>query len=149
MSEIKNVTAEDLNEVKYHDLLAKFTELGIPEVWKGGAKKATLITKAVEKLKIKASLESIGLDEEEVSKEVEKMAIKKAKAEDKKILEVAKQEEAKDKAVVKKIQKLKLTKEQIERNIKVVKGNIAGGVPSHRPMLQLKLETLLDLLDKA
>ena len=149
MSEIKNVTAEDFKDVKYHDLLAKFTELGVPEVWKGGSKKVDLINKAVEKLKIKSSLESVGLSEEEVSKEVEKMALKKAKAEDKKILEEAKQVEKKEKQMVTKIKKAKLTREQLENNIRITRANLAGGVPSHRRVLQVKLEALLDLLDKA
>ena len=148
MSIIKAITAEDFRDVKYHDLLNKFTELGIPEVWKGGAKKSDLIKKAVDRLKIKSSLESIGLDKEEVSKEVEKMAIKKAKAEDQKILEEAKQVEKEDKAIANKIIKSNLTKEQIEKNIKTIEGNLAGGVPSHRKVLIIKLEALQALLKK-
>ena len=149
MSEIKSITAEDFKDVKYHDLLAKFTELGVPEVWKGGSKKIDLINKAVDKLKIKSSLESLGLDKEEVSKEVEKMAKKKADKKDKEILEEAKQVEKKEKQMVQKIQKAKLSKEQLEYNIKNLRANIAGGVPSQRQILQTKLEALLDLLDKA
>lgn len=149
MSEIKSITAEDFQDVKYHDLLAKFTELGIPEVWKRGSKKVDLINKAVEKLKIKSSLESLGLDKEEVSKEIEKMAKKKADLEDKKILEEAKRVEKEEKQMVTKIKKAKLTKEQIEYNIKNIRANIAGGVPSQRQVLQVKLEALLELLDKA
>ncbi len=149
MSNIKTYTAEDFKDVKYHDLLAKFTELGVPEAFKRGSKKVDLIAKAVERLKIKASLESVGLSKEEVSKEVEKMAIKKAKAEDQKILDQAKQVEKQEKAMVKKIAKAKLTKEQLEYNIKNIRANIAGGVPSQRQILQVKLEALLDLLDKA
>jgi len=148
MSENKNITAQELSEVKYHDLLAKFTELGIPEVWKAGSKKIDLISKAVDKLKIKQSLESLGLDKDSVSKEVEKMAIKKAKADDKIILEQAKQVEREDKQMVTKIKKANLSKEVLESNIKTIKANLAFGVPGHRDILNKKLEALLDLLSK-
>ena len=100
MSEKKTINIAELSEVKYHDLLAKFKELGIPEVWKAGTKKVTMINNAIDKLKIKSSLESLGLDKEEVSKEVEAMAKKKAKAEADKVLEQAKQVEKEDKKEV-------------------------------------------------
>lgn len=48
MSEEKKVfTFDELNEIKYGDLKAKFEELGIPAVWKGGSKKEDLINKAL------------------------------------------------------------------------------------------------------
>lgn len=48
MSEEKKVfTFDELNEIKYGDLKAKFEELGIPSVWKGGSKKEDLINKAL------------------------------------------------------------------------------------------------------
>ena len=148
MSEKKQITLEELSDIKYHDLLAKFTELGIPEVWKAGTKKITMINKAIDKIKIKNSLESLGLDKEEVSKEVEAMAKKKAKAEADKILAEAKQVEKEDKKEVVRLKKAKLSKQDLEKNIKVIESNIKFGVPTQRAQLQKKLETLQDLLSK-
>ena len=76
MSGEKQVTKEELSAVKYGKLLEKFTELGVAEAWKPGSKKITMIENAIEKLKIKNSLESLGLDEEQISEEIEKMAKK-------------------------------------------------------------------------
>jgi outer membrane translocation and assembly module TamA len=148
MSEKKTINVEELSEVKYHDLLAKFKELGIPEVWKAGTKKVTMINNAIDKLKIKSSLESLGLDKEEVSKEVEAMAKKKAKAEADKVLEQAKLAEKEDKKEVVKLKKAKLSKEDIEKNIKIIQSNIKFGVPSQKEKLQKKLEALMDILSK-
>lgn len=148
MSEKKQVTLQELSDIKYHDLLAKFKELGIPEVWKAGTKKITMINNAIDKMKIKNSLESLGLDKEQVSKEVEEMAKKKAKAEADKVLEKAKQVEKEDKKEVVRLKKAKLSKEDIEKNIKVIESNIKFGVINQRAQLQKKLETLQDLLSK-
>lgn len=148
MSEKKQITIEELREVKYHDLLAKFKELGIPEVWKAGTKKITMINNAIDKMKIKNSLESLGLDKEQVSKEVEVMAKKKAKAEADQILAEAKLAEKEDKKEVVRLKKAKLSKEDLEKNIKTIESNIKFGVPSQREQLQKKLETLKDLLSK-
>ena len=148
MSEKKQITIEELREVKYHDLLAKFKELGIPEVWKAGTKKITMINNAIDKMKIKNSLESLGLDKEQVSKEVEAMAKKKAKAEADQILAEAKLAEKEDKKEVVRLKKAKLSKEDLEKNIKIIESNIKFGVPSQREQLQKKLETLQDLLSK-
>ena len=107
-----------------------------------------MINNAIDKLKIKSSLESLGLDKEEVSKEVEAMAKKKAKAEADKVLEQAKQVEKEDKKEVVKLKKAKLSKEDLEKNIKIIQSNIKFGVPSQKEKLQKKLETLMDILSK-
>jgi hypothetical protein len=107
-----------------------------------------MISNAIDKLKIKSSLESLGLDKEEVSKEVEAMAKKKAKAEADKVLEQAKLAEKEDKKEVVKLKKAKLSKEDIEKNIKIIQSNIKFGVPSQKEKLQKKLETLMDILSK-
>ena len=45
------ITAEYLDTIKYNDLKAKFEELGIPKVFKGGVAKAELIKSALVALK--------------------------------------------------------------------------------------------------
>lgn len=143
----KNVSKAELNKVKYGDLLAKFTELGVPEVWQAGKKKATMIEKAVEQVKLKSKLEQEGLNEKEIESKIEDIKVIK---EEKKIKEeVAKIEKQEEQAVSAKAKLVKadLTLEQIETNIRRVKANIAGGVPSQRVQLQQKLEWLLELKD--
>ena len=145
MSEKKIISKEELSKVKYGELLKKFTELGIPEVWKSGSKKMVMIDKAIDKLKIKTNLESLGLEDAEVSKELEVIVENKIKADLAKEVEVAKQVEIKDKAETKQIQNSGLTKEQVEYNLRNIKLNLKNGIESHRIVL-LKKQTDLELL---
>ena len=141
----KKITKAELSEVKYGELFAKFTELGIPEVWKPGSKKIVMIEKAIEAVKLKASLEDQGLNEKEIEEKV--LEVKIAKEEKKIKDEVAKVEkqEAEDKAAKSKIEKSNLSLEQIEYNIKNIEANIKFGIPQQRIMLVKKLEWLQEL----
>ena len=145
MSEKKIISKEELSKVKYGELLNKFTELGIPEVWKAGTKKITMINSAIDKLKIKTNLESLGLEDAEVSKELEVIVENKIKADLAKEVEVAKQVEIKDKAETKQIQNSGLTKEQVEGNLRNIELNLKNGIESHRIVL-LKKQADLELL---
>lgn len=147
MKNTQVVSAETLKQVKYGDLLAKFTELGIPEVWKPGSKKAKMIATAVEKLAIVRSLEDRGLNQEEVQEELVKVEIKQQEVKQQKEVEVAQAQEAKDQAVVKKVEKAALTQDQIKSNLRVIEQNLMSNVPAQRTILLLKKEALLALLD--
>lgn len=141
----KRITKAELSKVKYGELLAKFTELGVPEVWKAGSKKITMIEKAIEQVKLKQSLEDAGLNEKEIEQKIEEVKVAK---EEKKIKEeVAKieKQEAEDAKAKEKINNAGLTLEQIDYNIKNIQANIKFGVPGQRVALLKKLEWLEDL----
>lgn len=141
----KKITKAELSKVKYGELLAKFTELGVPEVWKAGSKKMTMIEKAIEQVSLKSSLEDAGLNADQIEKKVEEVAV--AKIEKKQKEEVAKieKQEADDAQAKSKIDNAGLTLEQIEYNIKNINANIKFGVAGQRVALLKKLEWLEDL----
>ena len=144
MSE-KKVTKSDLSKVKYGELLAKFTELGVPEVWIPGSKKMTMIEKAIAAVQLKASLESQGLDKKEIEDKVIEIEEAKVVAKQKEEIAIVEQKEAEQKASKEKIMKSDLTLEEIDYNIKNLESLIKFGIQSQRVGLQLKLEWLLEL----
>lgn len=144
----KIITQEELSEVKYGDLLEKFTELGIPEVWKRGKKKISMIESAIEKLKIKSNLESQGLQQDEVEKELKEIELKKEKAVQDAQLQKAIEAEEKDKQIVKQVVESKLTKEQIEYNLDNIRKNLINVIPTHRIVLLKKQELLEKMLSE-
>ena len=142
------ISEQELNDVKYHDLLAKFTELGIPQIWKPGKKKVTMITKAIEELKIKQSLESKGLSEKEVQVELEVIKEKKVEAADAEKLKIAIQAELEDKKEIKKVEDADLSKEVIKANLANIQKQMIQCIPSHRMILIKKKDLLINLLSK-
>jgi hypothetical protein len=148
MNNAKPMTAEDFKDVKYGDLLAKFTELGIPEVWKAGKKKKQMIDKAVEQLAVIKSLENSGLKEEDIKEELKIVEVKKAEAKEAKELEEVVEAEKADKAIVEKVEKAGLTHDQIKANLRSIEQNLMSNVPAQRIVLLKKKEALLALLYK-
>ena len=146
MKKNKNITAEQLKAVKYGDLLETFTQLGVKEVWRGGKKKTTMIEEALSKLAVLRELEEKGMNEAEQKEELEAIEIKKEEIKIQKEIEEAVAKEQAQKAEVKKVVETKLTKEQIEKNLKIIAANIAGGPESHRTALFAKQELLEELL---
>mgnify|MGYP003653877991 FL=1 len=144
MSE-KKVTKSDLSKVKYGELLAKFTELGVPEVWIPGSKKMTMIEKAIAAVQLKASLESQGLDKKEIEDKVIEIEEAKVVAKQKEEIAIVEQKEAEQKIAKEKIIKSDLTLEEINYNIKNLESLIKFGIQNQRVGLQLKLEWLLEL----
>ena len=147
MNNKKAVSIETLNEVKYGDLLAKFTELGIPEAWKPGKKKSAMIKTAIEKLAIIRSLEDRGLDQQEVAEQLIVAEDKKLQADEQKQLEAAQAQEVADKAIVQKVQKSSLTQDQIKQNLRTIESNLKSNIPAHRDILLKKQEALMALLE--
>lgn len=143
------ITKQDLGQVKYGDLLDKFTELGIPEVWKAGTKKAKMIDAAIEKLNIKKSLESLGLDKVQVSEELKTIAKNKEEAQKAELIEKAKQEILNDKNEVKELKGQGYSKEQLEAQILNIDKNLIQVIPTHRIALLKKKEQLVQLLKQA
>ena len=141
----KKVTKASLSKVKYGELLAKFTELGIPEVWKPGSKKMAMIDKAIEAVKLKSSLEEQGLNKEEIELKVEEVEVAKIEKEKKEAIKKIEEQEAADAKAKEKINNAGLTLEQIEYNIKNCEANIKFGIPAQRVTLVKKLEWLQDL----
>ena len=146
MKNNKNITAEQLKAVKYGDLLETFTELGVKDVWRGGKKKTTMIEEALAKLAVLRELEEKGMDEAEQKAELESIEIKKEEIKIQEDIKEAIAKEQAENAEVKKVVETKLTKDQIEKNLKVIAANIAGGPASHRQALFAKQEILEDLL---
>ena len=144
MSE-KKVTKSDLSKVKYGELLAKFTELGVPEAWIAGSKKTVMIEKAIAAVQLKASLESQGLDKKEIEDKVIEIEEAKVVAKEKEEIAIVEQKEAEQKASKEKIIKSDLTLEEIDYNIKNLDSLIKFGIQNQRVGLQLKLEWLLEL----
>lgn len=148
MKNTKAVSAETLSEVKYGDLLAKFTELGIPEAWTPGKKKSVMIKAAIDKLAIVRSLEDRGLDQEQIADELVEVEKSQQEAKEQKQLEIAQEQEVADKAVVQKVQKAGLTQDQIKQNLKTIEQNLMSNIPAHRDILLKKKEALMALLNK-
>tara|TARA_R110002049_G_scaffold222588_2_gene394276 strand:+ start:923 stop:1372 length:450 start_codon:yes stop_codon:yes gene_type:complete len=148
MKQNNNITRDELSQVKYGDLLKKFTELGIPEVWKAGTKKIKMIESAIEKLKIKDSLEQLGLNEIEVSQELEVIVKNKIEAKELEVETQVKQQEIKEKQEAKQLAKQQFSKEQIQNQIDTIGKNLINGIPSHRVILLKKRDMLLDLISK-
>ena len=146
MKNNKNITAEQLKAVKYGDLLETFTELGVKDVWRGGKKKTTMIEEALAKLAVLRELEEKGMDEAEQKAELESIEIKKEEIKIQEDIKEAIAKEQAENAEIKKVVETKLTKEQVEKNLKVIAANIAGGPASHRQALFAKQEILEDLL---
>ena len=148
MSKTKIVTAQELAAVKYGDLLQKFTELGVESCWKAGTKKVSMIESAIEKLKIKVHLEEKGLDQVEVEKEIKEIDNKKKQAIEAEKLKAAIEVEEKDKQVVKQIVESKISKQQIETNLEIIKKNLINVIPAHRIILLKKQELLEKMLSE-
>lgn len=142
------ISEQQLSEVKYHDLLAKFTELGIPQVWKAGKKKSTMIAKAIEELKIKQSLESKGLSEKEVEAELEAIKERREELVNAKKLEEAIQVEQQDRKEIEKVVESNLSKGVISSNLASIEKQLVQCLPTHRMTLIKKKDLLLELLSK-
>lgn len=141
----KKITKAELSKVKYGELLAKFTELGVPEVWKAGSKKITMIEKAIEQVKLKQSLEDAGLNTEEIEQKVEEVKIAKEEKKVKEEIKKIEEQEVQDAEAKSKIDNSGFSLEQIEYNIKNIEANIKFGIPAQRVVLLKKLEWLQDL----
>ena len=113
-------TKEELSAVKYSDLKAKFAELGIESIWQNGVKKDLLIASALEKLS-----------------EIKEKAIADKAAKD---IEVDVEEVEAPKVI---------SKEILEKNIKLIETNLRNGIPAQKSILQKKLQELQELLDQA
>lgn len=147
MNNKKAVSIETLSEVKYGDLLATFTELGIPEAWRPGKKKSAMIKAAIEKLAIIRSLEDRGLDQQEVAEQLIVAQDKQLQADEQEQLEIAQEQEVADKAIAQNVQKAGLTQDQIKQNLKTIASNLMSNIPAHRDILLKKQEALTALLE--
>ena len=105
-----------------------------------------MIEEALAKLAVLRELEEKGMDEAEQKAELESIEIKKEEIKIQEDIKEAVAKEQAEKAEVKKVVETKLTKDQIEKNLKVIAANIAGGPASHRQALFAKQEILEDLL---
>lgn len=165
-------TEESLNAVKYQDLLATFTKLGVPEAWKGGEAKEKMIKKALEKLALIKKLVQEGNKEEDIPailvarEEKKKTVVEGLKETASNMVEQVKEalsskdneentDEAKEEAVKEapkdtsvqdKIEAMNLTKVQLESSLNNINVNLKKGIPTHREILVAKknaIETLL------
>ena len=146
MSNKRPITSEELSQVKYGQLLDKFTELGIPEVWKAGSKKTAMIEKAIEQIRLKSSLEAQGLDKDQIEEKIAESKIAKQAAEEKSKLEQAVNQEVADKQDKQVTQEKQLTRQEIEFNLNVIGQNLKFGIPSQKVVLLKKRDLLMNLL---
>ena len=111
---MKKTLKQELEAVQYQKLKVKFAELGIPQVWKSGTKKAVMIDSALEILD--------RVNEDTTTEEIiEEIALEKEQA-SKTRVEVAQSE--REKAIAHVVSNKNLwTKETMERKIKIY-GNI-------------------------
>jgi len=146
MSTEKMITVQELSEVKYGDLKSKFTELGVPKIWRAGKKKTTMINEAIEKLAQIRKFESEGLNRDEA--EVEIKEIKDKKEEDAKLAIAEERAKIEEKASVKVTESKAsvYSKEVLEANLRTINLNLLQAIPSHREILQLKKENIEALL---
>ena len=147
MSKIKRISEQELSKVKYGDLLAKFTELGVKEAWRPGKKKTAMIKFAIEKLDLMRSLENRGLNQDEIIEEVKNIEVKKEEIKVKEAVEAAEKLEIEDKVVKETIIKSQYSREQLENNLKNIRLNLLQAIPQQRIMLLKKQETLQSELD--
>mgnify|MGYP003119336736 CR=1 FL=1 len=148
MSKTKIISEQELSQVKYGDLLAKFTELGVKEAWKPGKKKTAMIKLAIEKLDLMRSLEDRGLNQEEITEEIKNIEVIKEEIKVKDAVEAVKKQEKQDKIVKETIVKSKYSREILEKNLKNIKLNLLQAIPQQREMLVKKQEALQAELDK-
>jgi predicted RND superfamily exporter protein len=147
---MKSVTYEDLSKIKYNDLKAKFTELGIEEAFQGGAKKEDLIQSALSKLEMVKELKDQGIPDKDIKKEIQKTeeemeADRKSKLlkDTKEALETQKQE---GDALRDSIVGLKLTPQQIDSNIKGINANLKNMPKEAARLILLKKLVILESL---
>lgn len=141
------ITKEQLEQVAYKDLLSKFKELGLPEVWKPGKKKAEMIKEALEKLDLVKSLENAGLESQDIEKAVAKVDQQKEQQQRAEELKLAEEKEAAEQKVVEQIVELKLTLPQIQKNLANIEANLKNNVTAQRNTLLLKKAMLMKMID--
>lgn len=110
---------QELLDTKYQHMKKKFTEMGIPEVFKAGKKKGELIDMAISKLQDVKALEQAETTVEEIKEETEKIVTEK-----------------------------KFSREDIEKNIKRCQSNLRNGIPAQRPILVTKMKQLEKMLEE-
>jgi len=144
---MSRITKEELELVAYKEMQAKFEELGVPEVWKPGKKKETMILEAIEKLNLIKSLENAGLEKDDIEKAVSKVKDNKEELAKAEALKEAQEKEALEKAQTEKAVELKLTLPQIEKNLKNIEANLKNNIPSQRVLLLNKKAMLMKMID--
>jgi len=146
----KEVTFEELNIIKYNDLKAKFTELGIESAFTGGKKKEDLINDALDKLKKVKELKAQDMSDEEIKDELNKDDVIQAEEARLKAIEDAKdglmtQKEA-GHELKEKIIGMKLSPEQISSNIASIKANLKNNVTEVARRILLNKLVILESL---
>lgn len=131
------VTEEILTRVDYGDFQALFTKFEIGSVFRAGKKKVDMIREAITALKVKKELEKNGSEED-----IED-AIKQS--EEKKKVKVVKKVEEQKSDLRKRIEGMKLSPEQIQRNIQNIKAMLKEPVVPSRNALLKKKEILESL----
>jgi phage terminase large subunit GpA-like protein len=146
----------ELEAVSYGDLKQKFTDLGIPEIWKQGKKKEELINLALQRLEEVKAIEAKGINlsdpiiisklEDEKEKElIAGASVEEIELVDEIILDESHIKEEEPKELVK--IKHNYTKEQIEENLELIQCNLNQATPVQRTLLFEKQAELLIMLD--
>ena len=149
----ENASLETLSNVPYSSLYETFESLGIKECWKPGTKAKVMIKEALDKIAIMKSLETNGKTDDEIKDEAEKEFDKQAEAnksaaEDAELIEAKKRKEVELKQI-NKIKEMKLSPEQIEKNLALIELNLKNGVPAQRNILLNKKKVLLEMLEES
>tara|TARA_R110002050_G_scaffold219918_1_gene355808 strand:+ start:144 stop:614 length:471 start_codon:yes stop_codon:yes gene_type:complete len=129
--------AARLEKTSYHSLKEALEKEGLGSVWKGGKKKVDIIKEAIAKVAEVKKMQDQDLSQDEIDSTLAlKDAEEKAK-EEVKIAHEAQEEVTNIDAEVAKLVETR-TLEQLERGLQIIKGNIAGGISSHRHSLIIK-----------
>lgn len=138
---------EMLESTEYHELKAKFEELGVGDVFHGGTKKKTLIDKAIEALELKEEQDQDPEEDLEQEQEFIDTESEQETSDPEETPEpVLKQTATQSKEAVRKTKKSKLTRDQILDNLENIKLNLISAQGAAKTKLIEKRRELESML---
>lgn len=141
------ITYDFLKKVRYQDLESIFEKIGVKDAFVVGEEKESLIQSALSKLAKIKELESKGIKEEDIDKELEIAKEKEKEEKEKEALAKKIKDEEDEKNRIKNIKKKELSREELEKNLSIVDMNLSNKIPGQRIILLQKRKALQELLD--
>jgi len=139
------ISKEELSKVSYGPALRKkLEELGIPEVWEQGKKKAEIIKEAVAKLEKLKEKKDQGLSTEDAKEKIAKEKAIEKEGIEKFNKKVEKQKEKENNSEVEKLKVL--TKEVLEKGLVNANQNLKHANEVHRKILLKKIANIQEAL---
>ncbi|AGO49020.1 hypothetical protein Phi13:1_gp009 [Cellulophaga phage phi13:1] len=145
-------TEAELAQIKYHDLIKKFEELGVPEAWKAGTKAKDMIKTAIDKLTIIKQLQDQGVEDSLIKDQADKLYLENIdKADKKNILQNIKKQQIEikaEKTLKQTMEDLKLSPQEIDKNIAMINSLVKTAENAQRSILLAKLNILLEMKNR-